>query len=91
MTHVTVLGHDGKLLFGLLDASKAPIVLMLGRAQSVQKHQFVKRLKDFDFFCYLESYYEGNSIQEITFPIRLLKLLGVHTIIGPTEHFIFAC
>lgn len=31
-----MLGHDGKLLFGLLDATKAPIVLMLGRAQSVK-------------------------------------------------------
>lgn len=26
-------------------------------------------------------YYEGHSMQEITFPIRILKLLGIHTLI----------
>lgn len=28
------------------------------------------------------SYYEGHSIDSITFPIRVLKLLGVESIIG---------
>ena len=28
------------------------------------------------------SYYEGHSIQEITFPIRLMKRLGVNTVVG---------
>lgn len=43
-----MLGHDGKLLFGLLDASKAPIVLMLGRAQSV-KSRVHQNLEDLIF------------------------------------------
>lgn len=44
-----MLGHDGKLLFGLLDASKAPIVLMLGRAQSV-KSPVYQNLEDLIVF-----------------------------------------
>ena len=30
----------------------------------------------------LNSFYEGHSIQAITFPIRVLKLLGIETLIG---------
>ncbi|KAI9790365.1 MAG: hypothetical protein M1816_005183 [Peltula sp. TS41687] len=56
---VTVHGHAGKLVFGLLGSKKTPVVLMVGRAH----------------------YYEGNSIDKITFPVRVLKLLGVETII----------
>ncbi|KAL4912282.1 nucleoside phosphorylase domain-containing protein [Aspergillus aurantiobrunneus] len=56
--HLTVPGHAGKLVFGLLD-KKAPAVLMVGRAH----------------------YYEGHSIDQVTFPIRVFKLLGVDTII----------
>lgn len=53
---------------------------------SVSQTTFRQSLED--LISYLESYYEGNSIKEITFPIRLLKRLGVHTIIGPTLQFI---
>lgn len=28
------------------------------------------------------SFYEGHSINKITFPIRVLKLLGIDTLIG---------
>ena len=52
----------------------------------VSQTTFRQRLED--LILYLESYYEGNSVKEITFPIRLLKRLGVHTIIGPTLQFI---
>ncbi|PLN74479.1 purine nucleoside phosphorylase I, inosine and guanosine-specific [Aspergillus taichungensis] len=56
--HLTVPGHAGKLVFGLLDKT-VPAVLMVGRAH----------------------YYEGHSIDKVTFPVRVFKLLGVDTIV----------
>ncbi|KAL3469384.1 nucleoside phosphorylase domain-containing protein [Aspergillus californicus] len=56
--HLTVAGHAGKLVFGLLD-KRVPAVLMVGRAH----------------------YYEGHSIDQVTFPIRVFKLLGVNTVV----------
>ncbi|KAL2862966.1 purine-nucleoside phosphorylase [Aspergillus lucknowensis] len=56
--HLTVAGHAGKLVFGLLN-KQVPAVLMVGRAH----------------------YYEGHSIDQVTFPIRVFKLLGVDTVI----------
>ncbi|KAI9367093.1 nucleoside phosphorylase domain-containing protein [Aspergillus egyptiacus] len=55
---LTVAGHAGKLVFGLLD-NQVPAVLMVGRAH----------------------YYEGHSIDQVTFPIRVFKSLGVDTVI----------
>ncbi|TQB67580.1 hypothetical protein MPDQ_005193 [Monascus purpureus] len=56
--HLTVTGHAGKLVFGLI-AQRIPAVLMVGRAH----------------------YYEGHSIERITFPIRVFSLLGVDTVV----------
>ncbi|KAL4958819.1 purine-nucleoside phosphorylase [Aspergillus stella-maris] len=55
---LTVAGHAGKLVFGLLD-KKVPAVLMVGRAH----------------------YYEGHSIDQVTFPIRVFKLLQIDTVV----------
>ncbi|EKV12080.1 Purine nucleoside phosphorylase I, inosine and guanosine-specific [Penicillium digitatum PHI26] len=54
----TVVGHAGKLVFGLL-GQKIPAVLMVGRAH----------------------YYEGHSIDQVTFPIRVFKQLQVNTVV----------
>ncbi|KMU86672.1 purine nucleoside phosphorylase [Coccidioides immitis H538.4] len=68
----TVPGHLGKLVFGYLGA-ETPAVLMVGRAQ--------------DEFCMeieadtAASFYEGHSIDKVTFPVRLFKLLGVEIMI----------
>ncbi|KAL4747643.1 hypothetical protein BDW72DRAFT_8874 [Aspergillus terricola var. indicus] len=56
--HLTVAGHAGKLVFGLIDR-KVPVVLMVGRAH----------------------YYEGHSIDQVTFPVRVFKLLGIDTVV----------
>ena len=52
-------------------------MLMVGRAQSVD-HALITA----EEVLIGLSYYEGHSIQEITFPIRLMKLLGVDSVIG---------
>lgn len=49
----TVKGHQGQLIFGLLNGVN--VVAMQGRFH----------------------YYEGYNMQEVTFPIRVLKLLGI--------------
>ncbi|KAE8145545.1 nucleoside phosphorylase domain-containing protein [Aspergillus avenaceus] len=56
--HLTVPGHAGKLVFGLL-GGQVPVVLMVGRAH----------------------YYEGHTINRVTFPIRVFKLLGIDAIV----------
>ncbi|XHF96943.1 hypothetical protein AWENTII_000554 [Aspergillus wentii] len=61
--HLTVAGHAGKLVFGLLN-QQLPVVLMVGRAH----------------------YYEGHSIHQITFPIRVFKRLGVDTVVCELVH-----
>ena len=54
---VTVEGHHGKLVFGMVAGKR--IVAMAGRFH----------------------YYEGYSTQEVIFPIRVMKLLGVETLL----------
>ncbi|TVR82624.1 MAG: purine-nucleoside phosphorylase [Chitinophagaceae bacterium] len=53
----TVVGHDGKLIFGYI-AEKA-VVVSKGRFH----------------------YYEGYSMEEVTFPVRIFKTLGASTLI----------
>ncbi|KAJ5570351.1 PNP/MTAP phosphorylase [Penicillium hispanicum] len=55
---LTVAGHAGKLVFGLL-GQKIPAVLMVGRAH----------------------YYEGHAMEQVTFPVRVFKQLGVESIV----------
>lgn len=66
---VTVEGHSGKLIFGLLSGKR--VVVMSGR-----------------FHCY-----EGYSAAEVAYPVRVLKLLGIETLLisnaagGVNENF----
>ena len=53
----TVIGHDGKLVFGKISGQQ--VVAMSGRFH----------------------YYEGYTSQQVVFPIRLLKFLGVNTLL----------
>jgi len=52
----TVVGHQGKLIFGKLSGKN--VVVMQGRFH----------------------FYEGYSMQEITFPVRVMKFLGIKTL-----------
>ena len=74
-------GHAGKLLFGLLEPNKQAVVLMVGRVQLV--FPMLSNL-GIPSSNPLRSYYEGHSIQSITFPIQLMKRLGVETVVGKT-------
>jgi purine-nucleoside phosphorylase len=53
----TVIGHGGKLIYGLLEGKK--VLLMSGRFH----------------------YYEGYDMESVTFPIRVLHLLGIKNLI----------
>jgi purine-nucleoside phosphorylase len=53
----TVIGHEGKLVYGLLGGK--PAILMAGRFH----------------------FYEGYNMEQITFPVRVMKELGADTLI----------
>lgn len=53
----TVVGHSGKLIFGILEDKK--VLMMNGRFH----------------------YYEGHSMENVTFPFRVFHLLGIKNLI----------
>jgi|TARA_B110000263_G_scaffold167618_1_gene145984 purine-nucleoside phosphorylase len=53
----TVEGHDGKLIFGLIEGKE--IIVMQGRFH----------------------YYEGYDINQVVFPVRVMKFLGIKKLI----------
>ncbi len=53
---VTVEGHAGRLIFGMI--GDKPVMMMAGRFH----------------------YYEGYTMDEVTFPVRLMRALGVETL-----------
>lgn len=53
----TVVGHGGKLIYGMLEGKK--VLMMSGRFH----------------------YYEGHSIETVTFPFRIFHLLGIKNLI----------
>lgn len=53
----TVVGHTGKLIYGLLEGKK--VLMMSGRFH----------------------YYEGYSMETVTFPVRVFHLLGIKNLI----------
>ena len=53
----TVVGHGGKLIYGILEGKK--VLMMSGRFH----------------------YYEGHSMETVTFPFRVFKLLGIQNLI----------
>ena len=53
-----------------------------GGQDSVSTYEYLICRYDVGSFSRSDSYYEGHSMQSITFPVRVLKLLGVDTIIG---------
>ena len=72
-------GHAGVLLFGTLQTDRRPVVMMQGRLQCV----FILIYASVGYLAiYILSYYEGHSIQDVVFPVRLMKLLEVSHIIG---------
>lgn len=53
----------------------------LGRERETEKREGRKRGEEANKI----SYYEGNDLQEATFPVRVLALLGIKILIGEFE------
>lgn len=87
----TVPGHEGKLIFSTMGLKRVPVVLLVGRAQSVVPrlfhgiHLYIERQMHprvhFLILFYFYSFYEGHSMQTVTFATRVCRLLGVETMI----------
>jgi hypothetical protein len=72
-----VQGHAGKFVFGQIGPQKTPVALLVGRAQSVHAVTCGQK-RDIDMY----SFYEGHTMDLVTFATRVCKVLGVETIIG---------
>lgn len=72
------MGHAGKFVFGLVGPHKLPVALLVGRAQSV----VTKRFEYVDMYIDITSFYEGHSMDLVTFATRVCKLLGVEAMVG---------
>jgi purine-nucleoside phosphorylase len=76
-----VAGHAGKLIFGTLGKEKVPVMLLVGRAQSVASdlHSPFKKISMLIHF--LLSFYEGHDMEACTFATRVAKVIGVDTML----------
>ncbi|KAH0565797.1 hypothetical protein GP486_000816 [Trichoglossum hirsutum] len=82
LCHTLVEGHAGKLVYGLLGEKRTPVVLMVGRVQLVLNFEtHLLRVTGTEYTNSLRSFYEGHTIEKITFPVRVLKLLGIESLI----------
>lgn len=79
--HTTVVGHAGKLVFGFMSDNHVPVVLLVGRAQSVECAYPFRVMNCHPDFA-SPSFYEGHSMELVTFATRTCKLLGVEIMIG---------
>ncbi len=68
------------MIFGMIGGARTPVVLLAGRAQSV-----VTLNTDCSLGQTLtkeRSFYEGHTMDLVTFATRVCKVLGVEIIIG---------
>jgi hypothetical protein len=71
-----------------MGTAKTPVVLFVGRAQLVDSlvlHYVFYLSEHFNsliIFFNLKSFYEGHTMELVTFATRVCKLLGVETMIG---------
>lgn len=77
-----VQGHEGKLVFGLIGPAKTPVVLLVGRAQSVSLSLEYCHIDMGADAPAVRSFYEGHTMGLVTFATRVCKVLGVETMIG---------
>jgi purine-nucleoside phosphorylase len=80
-----VQGHAGNFVFGQIGPQKTPVALLVGRAQLVTDP---KRPRDYssDMHTNFYSFYEGHTMDLVTFATRVCKLLGIETMIGMSRY-----
>lgn len=69
------------MIFGTIGPQRVPVVLMVGRAQSVPLSSYPLHSLEYVLIILPFSFYEGHSMDLVTFATRVCSVIGVETII----------
>jgi purine-nucleoside phosphorylase len=87
----TVIGHAGRLLFATMGTAQVPVILLIGRAQSVRpivppiaidsqsSHTSASHLSNISNSS--PSFYEGHTMETVTYATRVCRIFGVQVML----------